>query len=66
VVGWTTGGHTGVDVRLHAAGVGSERLVGNHDNSLSARSSREMLNLDLDLLTKRDPIAELAAQALVE
>jgi alkaline phosphatase len=65
VVGWTTGGHTAVDVRLHAAGVGSERLVGNHDNSFIGQIIAEMLNLDLEAVTK-DIRSELAAQALAE
>lgn len=65
VVGWTTGGHTGVDVRLHAVGPGSRALVGNHDNSFIGRHIAQMLDLDLDSLTQ-EIRAELAAEALVE
>lgn len=52
-IGWTTGGHTAVDVRLHAAGVGSEQLAGNHDNTFIARIIEQMLDLDLDGLTRQ-------------
>ncbi|KFZ39010.1 alkaline phosphatase [Shewanella mangrovi] len=31
--GWTTGGHTGVDVQVFAAGPGSELFIGNQDNT---------------------------------
>jgi alkaline phosphatase len=65
VVGWTTGGHTGVDVRLHAAGVGSERLAGNHDNTFIGQIIAEMLNLDLEAVTQ-EIRSELAVQALAE
>lgn len=52
-IGWTTGGHTAVDVRLHAAGVGSEQLVGNHDNTFVGRIIEQMLGLELDALTQQ-------------
>lgn len=52
-IGWTTGGHTAVDVRLHAAGVGRERLAGNHDNTFIGRIIEQMLGLDLDGLTRQ-------------
>lgn len=52
-IGWTTGGHTAVDVRLHAAGVGSEQLAGNHDNTFVGRIIEQMLDLDLDGLTQQ-------------
>ena len=31
--GWTTQGHTGVDVNLYAYGPASQNLVGNWDNT---------------------------------
>ncbi|QSX33106.1 alkaline phosphatase [Shewanella avicenniae] len=31
--GWTTGGHTGVDVQVFAAGPGSELFIGSQDNT---------------------------------
>jgi alkaline phosphatase len=65
VIGWTTGGHTGVDVRLHAAGVASERLVGNHDNTFVGRIIAQLLGLDLETVTQ-EIRADLAAGALVE
>jgi alkaline phosphatase len=64
-IGWTTGGHTGVDVRLHAFGPGSDLLVGNHDNSYIGQFIARVLNLDLDSLTQ-EIRAELAEGALVE
>ena len=32
-IGWSTWGHTGVDVPLHATGPGSERFRGSIENS---------------------------------
>lgn len=29
---WSTHGHSGVDVNLYAYGIGSEYLIGNHEN----------------------------------
>jgi len=31
--GWTTGGHTGTDVQVFAAGPGAELFIGNQDNT---------------------------------
>lgn len=36
--GWTTGGHTGVDVEIFAFGAGSQALVGQHDNADIAKA----------------------------
>ncbi|KAJ1957508.1 vacuolar alkaline phosphatase, partial [Dipsacomyces acuminosporus] len=33
LIGWTTGGHTGVDVNLYAYGRDSHQLNGNHENT---------------------------------
>ncbi len=38
LVGWTTGGHTAVDVPLFAFGPGSDHLEGNHDNAELGRA----------------------------
>ena len=46
-IGWTTGGHSAVDVNLYAFGPGSERLRGNHENTVVARVVTEVLGLDL-------------------
>lgn len=43
LLGWTTGGHTAVDVPLYAFGPGSERFVGRFDNwDLGRRLAREL------------------------
>lgn len=52
LIGWTTGGHTGVDVTLHAFGPGSERLVGHLDNDEVGRIIAELLEVDLDAVTR--------------
>jgi alkaline phosphatase len=53
IIGWTTGGHTGVDVTLHAFGPGSERLVGHMDNDEVGRIIADLLEIDLDAVTAR-------------
>jgi alkaline phosphatase len=52
VLGWTTGGHTGVDVPLFAAGPGADRFVGHHDNATVGRTVAGLLGFDLDALTE--------------
>ena len=52
-VGWSTGGHTGVDVGLYAFGPGSERFRGLHENTDVAHLIAELLGLDLDAETAR-------------
>lgn len=52
-VGWSTGGHTAVDVGLYAFGPGSERFRGLHENTDVARLIAELLGLDLDAVTAR-------------
>ena len=58
-VGWSTGGHTGVDVGLYAWGPGSERFHGLHENTDVARLVADLLDLDLEAETARlrDPSA---------
>lgn len=50
-LGWTTGGHTAVDVNLYAFGPGSEKLAGHHDNTHVGKVIAELLNLDLEAVT---------------
>jgi alkaline phosphatase len=45
-IGWTTGGHTAVDVGLYAAGPGAERFAGRHTNDAVGRLLFEALGLD--------------------
>ena len=52
-VGWSTSGHTAVDVGLYAFGPGSERFCGLHENTDVARLIAELLGLDLDAETAR-------------
>ncbi|ORX94248.1 alkaline phosphatase [Basidiobolus meristosporus CBS 931.73] len=50
-LGWTTHGHTGVDVNLYAYGADSHQLAGNHENTEIGRFIRNYLSLDLDSIT---------------
>ena len=52
-VGWSTGGHTGVDVGLYAWGPGRERFIGLHENTEIAHLIAEELGLDLEAATAR-------------
>lgn len=52
-IGWTTGGHTAVDVNLYAYGPGSGRFIGHYDNSYIGRTVAELLEIDLRQLTRR-------------
>lgn len=60
-VGWTTNGHTAVDVKLHAFGPGSDRFVGNYENAYVGRTLADLLNIDLDAVTN-----QLRAEAAVD
>jgi alkaline phosphatase len=52
-VGWSTGGHTAVDVGLYAFGPGRERFIGLHENTEVALLIADLLGLDLDAATAR-------------
>lgn len=52
-VGWSTPGHTGVDIPIYAHGYGAEGLHGNVENTDIARFVEDLLHLDLDAVTKR-------------
>jgi len=45
LLGWTTHGHTGVDVNLYAFGVNSERLRGNRENTEIGEFLRDMIGV---------------------
>lgn len=51
VIGWTTRGHTAVDVNLYAYGPGHSLFRGNIDNTQVGQSLASLLNLDLQELT---------------
>lgn len=53
LVGWTTRGHTAVDVKLYAYGPGADRFTGNVDNTYVGTTLAELLNVDLSAHTQR-------------
>ena len=53
VVGWTTGGHTAVDVNLYAYGPGRDAFVGHFDNTYVGAALADLLGLDLEALTEQ-------------
>lgn len=50
-VGWTTSGHTAIDVNLYAYGPGASRFAGNHDNTYVGTALADLLGFDLPSLT---------------
>jgi len=52
LLGWTSGGHTAVDVNLYAFGPGREHLIGNHENTYIVEVIAKIMNFDLDRLTE--------------
>ncbi|CAI2170883.1 6205_t:CDS:10 [Funneliformis geosporum] len=52
-LGWTTHGHTAVDVNLYAYGKDIEFLRGNHENIEIGDFIVEYLNLDLDTISSK-------------
>jgi alkaline phosphatase len=50
-IGWTTGGHTGVDVNVYAFGPGSDLFQGHHDNTRIGIQLARLMNVDLAALT---------------
>lgn len=53
LVGWTTYGHTAVDVNLYAYGPGANRFSGNRDNTYVGRTLADLLNVNLEQLTEQ-------------
>ena len=51
VIGWTTRGHTAVDVGLYAYGPGHDRFLGNIDNTQVGQILADLMGVDLDALT---------------
>ncbi|NBC86633.1 MAG: alkaline phosphatase [Bacteroidetes bacterium] len=51
VIGWTTRGHTAVDVNLYAYGPGRNLFQGNIDNTEVGDILSSLMNLDLEALT---------------
>lgn len=50
-VGWSTHGHSGVDVNIYGS-KGSERLRGNHENTDVGGFIRDFLEIDLEAVTE--------------
>jgi alkaline phosphatase len=65
-IGWTTGGHTAVDVPVFAFGPGSRRFAGNLDNTEIGQRLAELMPVDLGQLTREvrkkrpDPVTQPA------
>ncbi|KAI9475681.1 MAG: alkaline-phosphatase-like protein [Benjaminiella poitrasii] len=53
LIGWSTHGHTAVDVNLYAKGEGTEVLRGSHENIEIGDFIVDYLGLDLDDITQR-------------
>ncbi|ORE09244.1 alkaline phosphatase-like protein [Rhizopus microsporus var. microsporus] len=53
LIGWTTHGHTAVDVNLYAKGDGTEVLRGSHENTDIGDFIIDYLGLDLEPLTDK-------------
>ena len=51
-IGWSTWGHTAVDVNLYAFGPGSEHFKGSIDNTELGKRIALVLELDLDRETR--------------
>jgi alkaline phosphatase len=51
-VGWTTGGHTAVDVNMYAYGPAADHFIGHHDNTAVGLKIAEIMGFDLDALTQ--------------
>ncbi|KAF9920045.1 hypothetical protein FBU30_010225 [Linnemannia zychae] len=52
-LGWTTRGHTGVDVNLYAAGEEFSRLLGNRENIEIGEVMADYLKVDLSYITRK-------------
>lgn len=52
-MGWSTHGHSAVDVNIYASSAKAARkLVGNHENTEVGEFIREYLDVDLEAVTK--------------
>ena len=51
-VGWTSSGHTAVDVNLYAFGPGRDRFIGHHDNTAVGQLLAEIMGFDLQAMTE--------------
>ncbi|EST09622.1 Alkaline phosphatase [Kalmanozyma brasiliensis GHG001] len=51
-IGFSTSGHTGIDINVYAYGAEARRLEGNQDNTNIGHVIKRMLGLDLDSVTR--------------
>lgn len=51
-IGFSTSGHTGIDINVYAYGFGLHKLIGNQDNTNIGTVINELLQLDLDAITR--------------
>lgn len=59
-IGWTTHGHSGVDVNLYAAGYQSDKFVGNFENTDISHILADILKLDVQEITKKlEPLKKI-------
>ncbi len=56
-LGWSTTGHSAVDVHLGAFGAGSTYFVGHHDNDELGRLLAKMLNVEVGLMSSKPAAA---------
>jgi len=50
-VGWSSAGHSGVDVNLYAYGLNATGLAGNRENTEIGEHIASLLGLNLDVVT---------------
>ena len=50
IVGWTTGGHTAVDVPVFAFGIGAESFAGYQDNTAIGTQLADLLGLEIGIV----------------
>lgn len=51
-IGFSTSGHTGIDINVYAYGAGLHKLVGNQDNTNIGSVIQDILELDLEAVTR--------------
>ncbi|CDR87407.1 related to PHO8-repressible alkaline phosphatase vacuolar [Sporisorium scitamineum] len=51
-IGFSTSGHTGIDINVYAHGAEMARLTGNQDNTNIGQVIKDVLQLDLDAVTR--------------
>lgn len=52
-IGWSTHGHSAVDVNIYGAGKGFRKLAGNHENTEIGEFMEEYMGVDVQAVTQR-------------